>query len=303
MPLREIATSVMPNSLATKVVAAGVGGAALFGLGLWHGMMDRIDVAESADGGRGTIEDVYTLPPKECHGGYDVMIEGARGRLHVEADLKIYTQELLDAHMTFNGKMTAEVCNASDPELAQAQLEITTENGERKIEATIAPEALTTTVYATNPEQVVNVWGGNVVTMAGDTFANIVKALPGDLDIRSMDKMQSRLAGLAFLAAAKTTSEACGPQAWELLREPYAQQVAEGIVAHYNVDREHPISIDDVTVNVPEADQVKFTTQYTDQLNDKKEEMEKQNISWSAPDVSESDCEAAPNIQVEDRSE
>ncbi|HSH18784.1 MAG TPA: hypothetical protein VK978_05370 [Candidatus Saccharimonadales bacterium] len=299
MSALELGMNVLHRPIVRNTAGATAILGAVYGYGVYDGFTDRLEVTESSRLGEGTITDAWTMPAKACHGGYEVDVRGAHARLNVQMDLGFMSQEVFDAHMTYKGSMTAEVCHVDDPEKTQAQLLISQKDGEPVITATIAADAFMTTVYPTNPADPGSyVWGGNVVAMAGDSLANAIKALPGNLDMKSADELRSKLQGVAYLAGTRTVAEACGSQAWDLLDEDYAKEVAKGIMADYNIDRAVPVKLENITVDVPAPGKIRFTTQYADQLNEQAAQLTAANITYGTDNAADMKCKASPDIQV-----
>lgn len=287
----------------------GVAALALASGGL-YGLQNRTEEGLSIDGGTATLEAVWSMPGKECHGGYEVMVEGAVAEAEVALDLGVIssipgvsTVTTYKASETMNGLVTNEICNAESPELLEQQLIIEDGPDGRKLTLNVEADAFTSTVYLTDPtDPGLFTSDNNFVAGVHDAFANVVKSLPGGLDVEGPDRISSQLRGYAMLGAFDTSSRGCGQLAWGLLRPLYAHELQIAVAADNNAfDPDIPVDPEDVTVNLPS--EVTFTNQYTDQFKEIRGEIEAGgvNVSYPSAESLSENCKAAPDVQVEQR--
>ncbi len=274
------------------IVASAAGALILGGTNNVRGLAD-VEKSVAVAGGKGVLEEVYPLK-EECHGGYRSRVEGAKAGINHK--FKIFGATIptsASASETFNGRVTNDVCNTG---IAGKQ-RINTKTGH--VTVTIPPEAFVTKVYQTDPTDPNAFTSDNGLEMAlRKNLANLVKTLPGGLDVKGPDQTASWLRGLAVLGAFETASKACGEKAWQFMRDNYADSIADDIVADANRYRpDRPIDRQDVTVHLPET--IRFEHQYGDQLRRTEEQLAGKGVTITRVDPASLQCESSGNLMVQ----
>lgn len=266
------------------------GSALAYGLGIVHAWRGATETDVALNGGKGTVTNVYVMPPKECHGGYDAKIEGAKAEINTRIKLGgLRIPTTVRASETFNGTIANQVCNTgiNGTEVINKQT--------HHVTVTIGKEALTTMVFQKNPADPNAFTADNGIGVAlYKNLANNVKTLPGGVDVKGPDQLQNRLRGWALLEAFDTSSQACGETAWKYLRSPYAEEIKKDVVAKNNTYADYKITEQDVTVAVPET--VDLATQYGPQLHRTKDALREQNINIT--NVSAKECKPSAALQA-----
>jgi len=252
----------------------------------------------TTEAGEASVTRVFSMPPKECHGGYDVEVNGAKAKINKAIPI------LPDnwASIEFNGKVTAEVCNSSDPNKSAYTVVIMDKGDDRHVTATLAPDAFTTTIYQTNPTDAgAYKYDNSIVGAAVENFSNFAKSIPVGVEMTGADAVQNTLRGLALEQAFADASGACGATAWEPLRPIYEEQLVSQVVDNNNLyaDQAHQITADDVTVNTPEPSQIQFETQYSDDLEKIEKDFNDDGLTLTAASVSMANCTLNTNMQVQ----
>jgi len=288
-----------------KVVVAGVGALSIFAsaaTGVVWGLEGAVETDATIDGGHGTVKEWYNLAPFECHGGYKTHIADAMAKFDHRVNIGPFHNipTSMSASETFNGDLMVVTCNAQDTTQARAQETIDDTGKQRKITLALTPDAFSTIVYQVDPsdDKAFTSDNGLLWSLAKD-FANTVKALPGGLDFHGPDALDNKERGWALEAAMDTATKACGPTAFSIGRDAYAQELTDEIVHQNNMyNKQRLVSNKNVTVEMPEAKDMHLSNQYSADLAKTKDLLKKNGIVVTAPSASKAKCEADPNAKV-----
>lgn len=283
---------------AGKMIAAGLAGSIVVGGAVVHEIFSGVEKEKTIVSKGGQLKSVFVMEEKECHGGYIATVN-AKSELNIKKKIpftNIKVPTTLRASEEFTGDVTNEVCNTG------VDGERVTDLDTGKIHITIPAEAFTTTVYETNPADAKawksdNGFGAAMMKNIG----NLVKVLPGGVDAKGGDQLQAKLRGEAKTAAYEVSAKSCGVKAWDILRQPYAEEIKESVVRENNqAIGAKQITEADVTVDLPEK--IEFDTQYTKQFEDMQIAAKKHGVNFTLQDPAKVRCRANPNIKVTDKS-
>lgn len=274
------------NSL-LAVGALGTSAVVGVALGGVHSARYILEHEATVNQGTGTVTTVYKMPRKDCYGGYDTGIKGAKAELDGKKFFGVGK-----VSQTFNGSISNIVCNTG------VDGQITIDTAKHTAAVTVPPEALTTIVFQTSPDDP-NAWTSDFGVLAGvkRNFDTFVKTLPGGIDAKGSDETESKVRGWALSGAYKLSSEQCGaaagPYVMPIIQSGIKQQVADNSKLYGSTE----IPAENVTVNTPTS--VAFRNQYSDQFDKLQKDLESHGVTLTVG--TSGTCMPATDVEVQNR--
>jgi len=269
------------------IVAAG----AVLGAGDYahHHPLTKTEVAVSA--GKGMLTAVRSLAvPEACYGVYQNDVTGAKATFDYSFTpfgLKIPTT--LSASSTFNGNLTSKVCNPS------MDLSLSYNKATNRYKLTLPAGSFRTDVYRTNPTVNAFTPDNGALMALTKNAENIINALP-ELQAHTTDGLMGKLDGYAELAADQTSTEACGPKAWDHLKPLYEKSLkAQMVNEAYRWAPDLKLTEQEIDVEV--TGEFHPTNQYDKLLKETKPLAEKNGVNFVLPDPSKLVCTDSPGLQ------
>jgi hypothetical protein len=279
-----------------KITAAAACVALGLGAGVWADFagLDKKSMAFST--GKGVIEKVYPLLETN-YGGMDVRVSKASARVDhkpLGVDVGIWASE------EFNGVISVKIGTNDDPKKATKTVREDFTGSTPKITVTVPPEALQATVFEqdpTDPNLLKSDRGASWSLYDG--FASLVQGLPGELRISGSDQARNLLGGIATEEAYLTASEGCAPKAWPFLEPILNDNMRkEEMLLHNQENPMMPVTLNDITVNLPAADQVHLPTQYQYWWDKNQKNLSANGFTFNLPDPQKLQCEPSSHIKV-----
>jgi len=150
-------------------------------------------------------------------------------------------------------------------------------------------------VYRTNPTVNAFTPDNGALMALTKNAENIINALP-ELQAHTTDGLMGKLDGYAELAADQTSTEACGPKAWDHLKPLYEKSLkAQMVNEAYRWAPDLKLTEQEIDVEV--TGEFHPTNQYDKLLKETKPLAEKNGVNFVLPDPSKLVCTDSPGLQ------
>lgn len=298
----------LPGSVVKGITAVVGVGALGAGMGFGANFLDDfVQDHRSIDFGTAAVNKIELKLPKQCIMSFEADVTGTKAGFDRKVNIPDFLPLLGDetstkfkVSKTFNGKLAVDTCNEKTAVTGKKDLET------GKINLVFsADQPFTGKVYRLNPEdgEEFETDGGIATAYLGFAqkfISSVPDVGPVPKNVDGVSRLESSLEGMTLVAASELVTEGCAPKVYEAAKEGYSQILKEDYVQRLDemadlLGTENPYSVDDITVDMPPMDEVKFTSQYDGNIK-KLEQLDHITID-AGPDML-TRCEISEDVEI-----
>ncbi len=298
----------LPSSVVKGITWAAAIGATGAGMGFGANFMDDfVRDHRSLDFGTAAVNKIELKLPEKCIMSFEADVTGTKAGFDRKVNIPDFlpllgdeTSTTFKVTKTFNGKLAIDTCHKTTAVTGKRDLET------GKINLVFSAEQpFTGKVYRVNPEngEEFETDGGIAtayVNFAQKFISSVPEVGPVPKNVDGVSRLESSLEGMALVAASELVTEGCAPEVYDAAKEGYSQILKEDYVQRLDemadlLGTENPYSVDDITVDMPPMEEVKFTSQYDENI----EELRKlDHISIESDSDMLKKCEISEGVEV-----